>query len=99
MTPLAMMICVGIALSTGLGVYLRLRQTASVRRNRDLAPRDFAKEVTLEEHRRAADYTLARTRFSIFETVYDGIVSLLWLLFWLAPLYHLIAQATAPGLN
>jgi STE24 endopeptidase len=72
---------------------------AFVRRNRDTAPRDFAKEVTLEEHRRAADYTLARTRFSIFETVYDGILSLLWLLFWLAPLYNIIAQVTAPGLN
>ena len=99
MTPLAMMICAAIVVSTALGVYLRLRQMASVTRNRDAAPRDFAKEVTLEEHRRAADYTLARTRFSIFETVYDGILSLLWLLFWLAPLYNIIAQVTAPGLN
>ncbi len=99
MTPLAMMICAAIVLSTGLGVYLRLRQMAVVRRNRDAPPRDFAMEVTLEEHRRAADYTLARTRFSIFETVYDGVLSLLWLLFWLAPLYNVIARATAPGLN
>jgi len=99
MTPLATIICAAIVLSTGLGVYLRLRQMAFVRRNRDTAPRDFAKEVTLEEHRRAADYTLARTRFSIFETVYDGILSLLWLLFWLAPLYNIISQVTAPGLN
>lgn len=99
MTPLAMMICAAIVVSTALGVYLRLRQMATVTRNRDVTPRDFAKEVTLEEHRRAADYTLARTRFSIFETVYDGILSLLWLLFWLAPLYNIIAQVTAPGLN
>ena len=99
MTPLAMMICAAIVVSTALGVYLRLRQMASVTRNRNATPRDFAKDVTLEEHRRAADYTLARTRFSIFETVYDGILSLLWLLFWLAPLYNIIAQVTAPGLN
>jgi len=99
MTPLAMMICAAIVVSTALGAYLRLRQMATVTRNRDATPRDFAKEVTLEEHRRAADYTLARTRFSIFETVYDGILSLLWLLFWLAPLYNIIAQVTAPGLN
>ncbi|MGA9825683.1 MAG: M48 family metallopeptidase [Methylocystis sp.] len=99
MTPLATIICAAIVLSTGLGVYLRLRQMAFVSRNRDAAPRDFAGEVTLEEHRRAADYTLARTRFSIFETVYDGILSLLWLLFGLAPLYNLIARATVPGLN
>ena len=99
MTPLAMMICAAIVVSTALGVYLRLRQMATVTCNRRATPRDFAKEVTLEEHRRAADYTLARTRFSIFETVYDGILSLLWLLFWLAPLYNIIAQVTAPGLN
>jgi STE24 endopeptidase len=99
MTPLALVICVAIVLSTALGVYLRLRQLAFVARNRDAAPRDFAKEVTLDEHRRAADYTLARTRFSIFETVYDGSLSLLWLFFWLAPLYKLIAEATAPGLT
>ena len=85
MTPLAMLICAAIVVSTALGVYLRLRQMATVTRNRDVTPRDFAKEVTLEEHRRAADYTLARTRFSIFETVYDGILSLLWLLFWRRP--------------
>jgi len=99
MTPLSMMICAAIVVSTALGVYLRLRQMATVTCNRDATPRDFAEEVTLEEHRRAADYTLARTRFSIFETVYDGILSLLWLLFWLAPLYNIIAQVTAPGLN
>ena len=99
MTPPAMMICAAIVVSTALGVYLRLRQMATVTCNRHATPRDFAKEVTLEEHRRAADYTLARTRFSIFETLYDGILSLLWLLFWLAPLYNIIAQVTAPGLN
>jgi STE24 endopeptidase len=99
MTTLALMICVAIVLSMGLGVYLRLRQMAVVNFNRDAAPRDFAKEVTLDEHRHAADYTLARTRFSILGTVYDGVLSLLWLLFWLAPFYQLIAGATSPGLT
>ena len=83
----------------GLGVYLRLRQLAFVARNRDAAPRDFANEVTLEEHRCAADYTVAKTRFSIFETVYDGIFSLVWLFFGLTPFYQLVAAATAPGLT
>src|SRR5208283_4438029 len=99
MTPLAKIICAAIVLSMGLGVYLRQRQLAFVARNRDAAPRDFAKEVTLEEHRRAADYTMAKTRFSIFETVYDGILSLVWLLFALAPFHDLVAGATAPGLT
>ncbi len=99
MTPMAMAICIAILLSTGFGVYLRGRQLAAVKLNRDAAPRDFAKEVTLEEHRRAADYTLARTRFSIFEQTCDGIISLAWLLFWLAPLYGVIAGRFEPSLT
>jgi STE24 endopeptidase len=98
MSPLAVLICVAVVLSAGLGVYLRRRQMAQVAMYRDAVPADFASKVTLEEHRRAADYTLAKTRFSTVETVYDGLVSLAWLLLWLAPLYGIVAQATAPGL-
>ncbi|MGA8172858.1 MAG: M48 family metallopeptidase [Methylocystis sp.] len=99
MTPLAVAICIALVLSTGLGVYLRRRQSAFVASRRDATPRDFAQEVTLDEHRHAADYTVAKIRFSIVETVYDGIISLAWLLFWLAPLYRYVESVTTPGLN
>ena len=99
MTALALAICIAIMLSTGLGVYLRGRQIVAVAQSRDAAPRDFAKEVTLDEHRRAADYTLARTRFSIFEQAYEGGVAIGWLLFGLTPLYGVIAGWFQPGLT
>ncbi len=99
MTPLAVLICAAIVLSTGLGVYLRLRQLSRVALNRGQVPEDFAREVSLEEHRRAADYTVAKTRFSIATTVYDGMLSLAWLLLWLAPFYVAVSRIVEPGLT
>jgi STE24 endopeptidase len=75
------------------------RQITAVAAHRAAVPLDFAREVTLDEHCRAADYTLARARFAIAETVYDAAVASLWLLFWLAPLYALVAAVTEPGLT
>jgi STE24 endopeptidase len=99
MHVMAAAICAAIILSAALGVYLRARQIWAVAAHRDETPADFAREVSLEEHRRAADYTIARMRFGAVETVYDAVVSLAWLLVGLAPLYALIAKATEPGLT
>jgi len=99
MSLMGVLICVAIALSAALGVYLRKRQTDNVAANRDSVPADFAREVTLEEHRRAADYTIAKTRFAMGETLYDAILSILWLAAFMGPLYALVAQAVAPGMT
>lgn len=99
MSAMGVVICVAIALSAGLGVYLRQRQIENVSRHRESVPADFAQEVTLDDHRRAADYTIAKTRFGMAETIYDAIVSILWLACWMAPLYALIAQFVDPGLT
>jgi STE24 endopeptidase len=93
------LICMAIALSAALGVYLRKRQIDNVMANRDAVPADFARDVALEEHHRAADYTIARTRFSMAETVYEATLSILWLALWMGPLYALVAQLVAPGLT
>lgn len=99
MSAMGVVICLAIALSAALGVYLRLRQIANVARNCDAVPADFLREVSLEEHRRAADYTIARTRFGMAETVFDAVVSILWLALWMAPLYALVARFTDAGLT
>jgi len=93
------LVCLAILLSCGLGVYLRMRQIDAVARHREAVPADFAGQVTLDDHRRAADYTIARTRFGIVETVCDALLSVVWLAFWLAPLYALVAGFTEPGLT
>jgi STE24 endopeptidase len=98
MSAIGLVICLAIAASAGLGVYLRLRQMAMVKANRDQVPPDFAREVTLNDHRRAAEYTMAKTEFSIVETVFDAAISILWLALGLAPLYVAIAAFIEPGL-
>ncbi|ARN82774.1 M48 family metallopeptidase [Methylocystis bryophila] len=98
MNSLAVAICGAILLSAAFGVYLRLRQIAYVGDHRGETPPDFRDKVTAQEHRRAADYTVENAKISIAETLYSALVSLAWLLFWLAPLYWAIAAVTAPGL-
>ena len=99
MTPLAATICLAIILSTALGVYLRLRQIACVAKRRDSVPADFTATVTLDEHHRSADYTIAATRLGLAGALYDGFVSLAWLLFGLAPLYALVSNSIPPSLT
>ncbi|MFO1101803.1 MAG: M48 family metallopeptidase [Methylocystis sp.] len=98
MSAMGVVICLAIAASAGLGVYLRLRQMTTVGANRDRVPADFARDVTLDEHRRAAEYTIAKTEFSVAETIVDAAISILWLALGLAPLYAGIAALVEPGL-
>ena len=57
--------------------WLALRQARHVARNRDRVPPDFAAVIPIEDHRRAADYTLDKLRLGIVESlVVDGAVLL-----------------------
>lgn len=42
--------------------------------NRDVVPKEFASKIGLASHQRAADYTVAKTRLSIFEMLFDAAV-------------------------
>lgn len=68
------------ALLTSLLVQLWLsaRHISHVRRHRDQVPAAFADRIGLEEHRKAADYTITRTRFGII----DKLFGLLFVLGW-----------------
>lgn len=57
-------------LTLGLRFWLANRQIRHVLRHRDQVPAEFSPKVSLATHRKAADYTVAKTRF--------GIASLLW---------------------
>ena len=53
--------------------FLALRQSRHVRAHRDEVPADFARLIPLDDHRRAADYTLDKQRVGLLETwVVDG---------------------------
>ncbi len=67
-----------LALVTILRLFLAQRQIASVREHRDEVPKPFADIITLEDHRKAADYSAARVRLGMLDTVIDMLVLLGW---------------------
>jgi len=99
MNPLAAMIVAAVCLSALVALYLMRRQARAVRAHRDHVPEDFTAEVDIDDHRHAADYTLARTGLACVETIFDTLVGVLWLLVLLAPLYVLLAAVFPAGLT
>jgi len=59
-----------LLLTLGLRFWLATRHIRHVARHRAAVPAEFAHKVPLEAHQKAADYTVAKTRF--------GLVGLLW---------------------
>ena len=65
-----------LALTLALRLWLALRHMAHVVAHRGAVPQAFSGRVGLTAHQKAADYTIARTRFGIFELVVDAVVLL-----------------------
>lgn len=65
---------------TALKLWLARRQFQHVLAHRDAVPAPFAGVVTLQEHQKAADYTVARLRFGLWTTLFGAVVTLLWTL-------------------
>ena len=68
------------AISLGLQLWLSLRQARHVKRFRSAVPAEFADKVNLNEHQKAADYTVAKGRFGRFELLLGAVLLLLWTL-------------------
>ncbi len=69
-----------VVLRLVLRLWLIGRQIRHVARHRDAVPADFAGTVTLEAHRKAADYTIARQRLELLTTAWGSAVLLGWTL-------------------
>ena len=81
----------------GLSLFLSARQTAHVMAHREAVPPDFAAAVTLDDHRKAADYTVARERLSRVDTVVGTALTLAWVSGGVGLLYRALAAVLAPG--
>ena len=75
--------------STLLQLLLSLRQSRAVLLHRGRVPRDFKDVISLEEHQKAADYALAKQRFSRWHILYE---TLLLLMFTLGGGLNLLAE-------
>ncbi|MBG9390353.1 M48 family metallopeptidase [Caenimonas aquaedulcis] len=61
-------------------LWLASRQVRHVARHRDAVPAPFAGTVALAAHQKAADYTIAKTRFGLVELAFGAAVLLGWTL-------------------
>jgi STE24 endopeptidase len=73
---LALTLAFALALlaSVAVRLWLASRQARHVVRHRDAVPAQFAERIPLAAHRRAADYTVARVRLGVLETVVGAAV-------------------------
>jgi STE24 endopeptidase len=69
-----------LLLATGVQLWLSRRQIRHVSTHRDAVPEAFSGKISEQAHRRAADYTLAKVRFGMAETLWAPVLLLLWTL-------------------
>jgi STE24 endopeptidase len=75
---LAFTLLFAFALVAGLIVkfWLATRQVRHVARHRDAVPKAFEQAITLAAHQKAADYTIAKSRFGLIEMTWGAAVLL-----------------------
>lgn len=71
-SPFATVFLVALAVSLAVRVWLSRRQVAHVLAHRGAVPAPFAARVGLAAHQKAADYTVAKQRLGILNTLVDG---------------------------
>ena len=80
MTPFGLIFLTVLAVATALRLWLGSRHIQYVQAHRNDVPPQFAAEVSLEAHQRAADYTSAKTRLALVAVGVDTVL-VLWLTF------------------
>lgn len=63
-----------------LKLWLASRQIKHVAQHRNEVPKDFRERISLEAHKRAADYTISKARFGLLELAWGAAVTLGWTL-------------------
>ena len=72
----AVLLCLGLLTQ----LWLCSRQIRHVAQHRQQVPAPFSQQVSIEEHRKAADYTLAKARLTLLELSWGAVVLLCWTL-------------------
>lgn len=101
MHPLTATFVIALVLHLLVQVWLAARQIRHVGARRSQVPAAFAGDVSPADHQKAADYTLAKERLGIVETLYDAVV-LLWLTLgggigWIAGVVSRVGLTGLPG--
>ena len=65
-----------LVIATATRLWLAARHVAHVRSHRDRVPAAFSADIALADHRKAADYSAAKTQFAMVDTVVGAAVAL-----------------------
>ena len=71
---LTLLLIVFLLSTLAVRLWLATRQIRHVQSHRATVPEEFASRIGLASHQRAADYTAARVRLAIFETIFDAVI-------------------------
>ena len=78
--PVTLLFAAALLLSMALKFWLATRQMRHVAAHRGAVPAAFASTVSLADHQRAADYTLAKGRLGLLSTAFGAVTMLGWTL-------------------
>ena len=85
--------------NVSLKLWLNARQVRHVAQNRGEVPAAFVSQISLNDHQKAADYTLAKAQLAQLEILIDAVVLVGWTLMGgLSALNVAILEFMAPGL-
>ncbi len=76
MSTFSVLFLAALLIATGMRLWLATRHVQHIWAHRDAVPAAFADEISLEAHRKAADYSIAKTRLNIAAIVFDAAVLL-----------------------
>jgi len=76
MMPFTLLFLAALALTLAMRLWLALRHVKHIQAHRDAVPAEFAAQIGLEAHRKAADYTVAKTRLGIVHALLETAVLL-----------------------
>ncbi len=74
MHPFTALFLAAVALSIGLRLFLAYRQYRHVRAHRERVPEAFSDQISLDAHRKAADYTCAKTKLGVVAILVDALI-------------------------
>ncbi len=69
-----------VLLSAAIHFWLATRQINHVKQHRNKTPAAFAEKISLEEHQKAADYTIAKEKLSNIELLLGTVLIFVWTL-------------------
>jgi len=72
MSTFSVLFLAALLIATGMRLWLATRHVQHIWVHRDAVPAAFADEISLEAHRKAADYSIAKTRLNIAAIVFDA---------------------------